>query len=165
MKSKTPSSVRRPGLTAALGGVLLAAGVLFTVQGAETNLPPQTTAQRPEIQIPQSIFVKGGRDPFYPEKDPVPLPADTVQTNGLPAAPRPYVLVLRGITGTSVRRVALINNTLFTEGERAEVPDRGIKKSVTCIRIGPNEAEVSVEGEPEHRTLKLREVGVSERER
>lgn len=167
MKSTVLRLVRRRGKATALGVFLLAVGSFFVVQGAETNTSAQATALRGEIQIPRSVFVKGGRDPFYPEKDFVPPPADTGQTNGLPSLPRPFVLVLRGITGTSARRVALINDVNFTEGERAEVEDREIKrfkKTVTCIRIGANEAEVSVEGEPDHRTLRLREVGVREGE-
>ena len=75
--------------------------------------------------IPESVFnYRAGRDPFFPNRVVTPVPA--------PEPAKKAALLLKGITGTPDRRVALINDRTFTKGEAGE------------IKLGTNEFKIRV---------------------
>ena len=64
--------------------------------------------------IPESVFdYRAGRDPFFPNRAVTPVRA--------PEPAKKVSLLLKGITGSSDRRVALINDRTFTKGEAGEI--------------------------------------------
>jgi len=64
--------------------------------------------------IPESVFdYRAGKDPFFPNRVVTPVRA--------PELTKKVSLVLKGITGTPDRRVALINDRTFTKGEAGEI--------------------------------------------
>jgi protein disulfide-isomerase len=78
---------------------------------------------------------------------------------GAPTFPPPRYaqLTLKGISGSSNARLALINNQTLGVGEsgRVKLGDREVK--VRCLAIGENSVTVMVEGEKARRELRLRE--------
>jgi len=89
--------------------------------------------------IPKSVFNdRAGKDPFFPNRVVTPVLA--------PEPTKKVTLLLKGITGTPDRRVALINDRTFVKGETGEFkmgtntfPIRVIdisEKSVTIEREG-----------------------------
>ena len=91
------------------------------------------------LTIPESVFnYRAGKDPFFPSRVVTPVPT--------PEPAKKEIMVLKGITGTPDRRVALINDRTFTKGETGELkvgtntfPIRVIdilEKSVTIQREG-----------------------------
>jgi len=89
--------------------------------------------------IPESVFdYRAGKDPFFPNRLPNPVLT--------PEPAQKVSLLLKGITGTPDRRLALINDRTFAKGETGEFkvgtntfPIRVIdisEKSVTIEREG-----------------------------
>lgn len=121
------------------------------LSAAETNSAPA------EITLRKSVFeddLKKGKDPFYPKsmrrgvKEPV-LNTKTVA---------PVVqLSLKGISGPTNRRFALINNQPLAAGETAYVRIPGGQVKVYCWEILEDSVVVSVEGDTEKKVLRLRE--------
>jgi hypothetical protein len=103
-------------------------------------LPAKATAATIGVPaIPKSVFdYRAGKDPFFPNRVVTPVLA--------PEPTKKVSLLLKGITGTSDRRVALINDRTFVKGETGEFktgtntfPIRVIdilEKSVTIEREG-----------------------------
>ena len=88
-------------------------------------------------------------------------PAAPEQAKWLPVTtpPPPPIsnLVLKGVSGSSGRRVALINDRSLTAGEGAviQLADRRVK--VRCLKVGDKSVVVKVDNHPEPVELKLRE--------
>lgn len=116
----------------------------------ETNSISAVVAAR------KSVFVddlKSGKDPFFPKstrRGEKPAPAATTPT----VAPV-IQLSLKGISGPSNRRFALINNQPLAAGEEAYVRVPGGQVKVHCWEIGTNSVVVSVEGDPQRKVLRL----------
>jgi len=104
-----PLSFLRPALI-----TLLAACAVFPHTGIAAKAPdsaaPATTISAPAI--PESVFYyRAGKDPFFPNRVVTPAPEPT----------KKEIMLLKGITGTPDRRVALINDRTFTKGEAGEI--------------------------------------------
>jgi hypothetical protein len=134
-----------------LGGVIRAASVPLT------NLPPSA------IVIPQSVFVTNaatGKDPFFPNSARLKqrAPSDSGQGEKKPGSVSPGALRLLGITKDSAgRRIALINNLTFAEGEVLEVRAEGAKLRLRCVEIREKSVVVAVDGQSEQQELVLPE--------
>ena len=133
-----PSFLRTAELFAAL-----TVCVAFPCTGFAAKAPDSTaTTEAATIRapaIPEAVFnYRAGKDPFFPNRVVTPVLA--------PEPTKKVSLVLKGITGTPDRRVALINDRTFTKGETGEFkvgtntfPIRVIdilEKSVTIEREG-----------------------------
>lgn len=119
--------------------------------------PVKTSEPTPEPTIRESVFQDEagiGKDPFFPKS--------TRRAAKVPSINEPVVapivqLSLKGISGPSNRRFALINNKTFAVGETASVRIAGGHVNVHCWEITDNSVVVSVEGDPERKELRLRE--------
>ena len=133
-----PVSFLRPALL-----TLLSACASFPHTGFAAKAPDsRATAPAATISasaIPESVFnYRAGKDPFFPNRVVTPVLA--------PEPAKKVSLLLKGITGTPDRRVALINDRTFVKGETGEFkmgtntfPIRVIdilEKSVTIEREG-----------------------------
>ena len=134
--------------------IITAVGTQSAPAATETNTTDSATAA---VTARKSVFVddmKSGKDPFFPkstrrgEKEP------TVITK---AAAPVVKLSLKGISGPTNRRFALINNQPLAAGESAFVRIAGGQVKVYCWEIREDSAVVSIEGDPERKELKLRE--------
>jgi hypothetical protein len=116
----------RPGAMAAGLSV-----TLLTAWSAAAALQPAT----PEM-VAHSVFVipmnpKDGRDPFFPNSN---RPYETTQ------ASQPHVgdvssLVLKGISGQSDNRLAIINNHTFGLGDEQDIVTPQGRIHVRCVEI------------------------------
>lgn len=161
----------REWLGAALLGVTLTAALAAAEPAAAKPAPaPETNAAPKVLVIPVSVFIDNpavGKDPFYPDstrrspqpKTPAnPAPGGTPVAQGAPAAPKrnpAALLVLRGMSGSKSRRLVIINNQTFAQGETAVVqtPDGNVR--VTCVEIRDKSVVVAVEGQAERKELRL----------
>jgi hypothetical protein len=109
-----------------------------------------------KIHIPVSIFVistnsSEGRDPFYPESTRFyGGGTNSTPTHEIGAA----VLTLQGISGTTNRRLAIVNGRTLAEGEETELLVNGKRLKLRCIEIKNDSASVELEGV--RRELKMR---------
>jgi hypothetical protein len=76
----------------------------------------------------------------------------------MPSAPRsnPTNLVLKGLSGSANRRFAMINDGTFMLQEKAKVRLGDSNVTITCLQIGKDSVVVQVAGEPQPRTLQLK---------
>lgn len=89
-----------------------------------------------------------GRDPFSRP------PTAALQVPDAPKAPD--TLLLKGISGSASRRLALINNQTFADGETSSVHVGAASKKVKCIEIREKSVVISVEGEAAPREISLK---------
>jgi len=84
-------------------------------------------------------------------------PADVPLFNGAAAGPAPRFtdLVLKSISGTHGRRLALINNQTFAPGDVARVKLEDAEVNVRCLEIRAESVLVAVDGQPGQRELKV----------
>jgi hypothetical protein len=138
------------GVTSALGNTATRPG-----EGSVTNMIGGV------IEIPRAHFVNPrspaeGKDPFFPR---------SMRPYSAAAVPQPVVtnttpvvvvadLKLNGISGTTERRLAIINNHTFEAGEEAVLSTSTGKFVVRCIEIRADGVSVMVSGE--RRELRLR---------
>jgi hypothetical protein len=96
-----------------------------------------------------------GRDPFFPRSTrrtaaPVPVGPVTLQPGQLPAG-----MVLKGLSGTKDKPLAIINNYTFAEGEEAEVRVINQLYRVKVVEIKERAVMIQVNGtEPRELTLR-----------
>jgi hypothetical protein len=154
---------RNPLLPAAL---LLC--LAFPSLAAQTKANPptgassvRTNAPTAQLEIPKSAFIipaspQEGKDPFFPLSTRL-LPSVVVSTNPQPAAAVVAVeikLKLNGISGTSARPLAIINNRTFEANEESAVSTVSGPVRIRCLEIKPDAVVVQVGGE--QRILRLR---------
>ena len=139
------------------GAILIAYLCLPAVRAQNPSLPKVDTI--PGHASPHvSVFTATagfGRDPFFPKSTRF-APKAVIKTNDpLPAGELPPGMVLKGISGTKDRPLAIINNRTFAAGEEAELRiGLGIYR-VRVVEIKESSAMVSVNGTPA-RELTLR---------
>lgn len=106
------------------------------------GMPGGSTVVAPEAPVPVAPV-----EPEIPEAPAVPL----VQ------APKMVYdkLLLKGITGSSSRPMALINNKTFSPGDSYKVQVGSETVKVSCISIASDHVMVKLEGEAEPRKLAL----------
>jgi hypothetical protein len=123
-----------------LAGTLLAASAL-----AAPN-PPNPPAATAEVVIPKSVFVDRpdfGRDPFFPKSGRRVHIATT--TTVQPVANFDSIM-LKGISTSSEKRLAIINNKTFEAGEEADVRINGQPVRVKCAEIREKSIVIVVNG-------------------
>jgi hypothetical protein len=153
------------GLAVLVGGATndVSAAVSDGVKSAPANTPVAgsgTSAVSGDLSIPRSIFVlprtpEQGKDPFYPRSNrPYSIQAPTlVPTTNTPVALL-VVPKLTGISGSSERRLAMINNRTFETGEEGDIFSGANRLKIRCLEIGPDSAVIFFNGE--RRELRLR---------
>jgi hypothetical protein len=85
----------------------------FAAKAPDSDARATVATARPRA-IPESVFdYRAGKDPFFPNRVVTPVP--------VPEPAKREIMVLKGITGTPDRRLALINDRTFTKGEVGEI--------------------------------------------
>jgi hypothetical protein len=139
-----------------LGTQILLLIATATAVGAAQGSPAEKDADAATNEIRKSTFqddLKNGKDPFFPKSV---RRTKTAIPTAITVAPVAQ-LALKGISGPTNRRFALINNQPLAAGESAfvRIPSGLVK--VHCWEINENSVIVSVEGDPERKELRLRD--------
>ncbi len=138
----------------AIPAVIMACGIA-SVQAAPPHASSSiaanthTNALWVESKIPQSVFVipsslQEGRDPFFPDSTRV---LGQVKTDHKPTNTDVGALVLNGLSGTTERRLAMINGRTFGEGEEADVLTPMGRVKVQCLEIKTDSVVIKVGGQ------------------
>lgn len=120
--------------------LLLLFFVGFRTDAAQAPAPAQEATA-----LPKSLFmddVSVGKDPFFPRstrrgpqlKEVIAIVENTPD------------LLLKGVSGTSSRRLAIINNRTFEVGEEGELKAKGQSVRVKCIEIKDKSVLVRING-------------------
>ena len=149
----------------ALGAILLIVGGCSNSKtGPDQAGKKEAAAKTNAIQVvvvkesmveTNSIFddkLNVGSDPFFPNSGRRATPKASAVSEAVYVKP---VLTLNSIVGHSKRRVALINNRTFAEGETAVVQVPSGQVRVRWLNIRERTVLVSIEGEAEQKLLKL----------
>ena len=143
--------------------VLLCVAMLWTVTSKTHASPVGSVSPSTSENSHQSVFINDptiGKDPFFPKSnrragmvriDPV----ATVITNAVDRADPSFDhFTLKGISLSADKKLALINNYTFAEGEEQEVrvADQIIK--VRCVTIQERSAVISIRGREKEITLR-----------
>lgn len=144
---------------------LTAVGDSPTVTAAAKAAPTKPRAEKSGALHPTEVIIAKsqfklpdgpteGRDPFFPDSsrpfvtETVPKPAGDTQ---LPD----YEFLLKGISGSPERPLAIINTTTFTTGEENEVIIKSKRIKIRCIEINMTAGTVLFEYGGSRRVLKL----------
>jgi len=129
----------------------------------KTNSPPSpaptpTNALPAQLVLPKSVFLipttpQQGKDPFFPHSTRL-FTSVVVSTNPLPAPVVKIELKLTGISGTSARPLAIINNRTFEANEEGAVSTASGSLRIRCLEIRADSVLVQIGGE--QRILRLR---------
>jgi len=131
-----------------------------TNSAAAKPVTAKNAAAAPVVLLlpPQSVFVlpkkpAEGKDPFFPS-------ATRVYTSDSATKPKEAItpigeLSLKGISGTAVEPLAIINTTTFTVGEENEVITTTGRVRVRCIAINMTLGTAIVQVAGERRELQL----------
>jgi hypothetical protein len=126
--------------------ILFAFLCLASGRAAQTPLPPQASPAPAPFISAFNVTPGYGKDPFFPNSGR--LKANPViKTNiALPHGELPAGMVLKGISGTKDKPLAIINNYTFAEGEEADLRvGLGVYR-VKVIEIKERSVMVSVNG-------------------
>ena len=135
--------------SARLHGAVLASALLsLTLVGAPAPAPaPASAPATPEEpQVIKSVFVDRpnfGRDPFFPNST---RRGRLVETNRVEAVANFNNIVLKGISGTAEKRLAIINNKTFEVGEEGNLSVGGHPTKVKCVEIREKSILISING-------------------
>jgi hypothetical protein len=151
-------------LTLASTALGLILGLAATATAAEKKQPaaavPAAGKLHPllGIALPESHFDNDpnvGKDPFFPDsnrrlpKSPVLTKAVVTEVN------RANLLTLRGISGPSTRRIALINNLTFVAGEEGTVRTGSGLLKIRVVSVEDKMVSVLIDGDSQPRELIL----------
>lgn len=160
MKPFSPMLRPKPLLLAAL---LLWLAFPSLAAQTKTNSPPSTAsaptnALPARLEIPKSVFLipttpQQGKDPFFPRSMRL-FTSAVVSTNLQPAPAVTVELKLNGTSGTSARRLAMINNRTFEANEEGAVSTVSGLVRIRCLEIRADSVLVQIGGE--QRILRLR---------
>lgn len=143
-QTHTKHSRRLPRWCAAVALSLLAApAVLAAPTPVVTPVPPRAedTAPTKSVFIDRANF---GRDPFFPTST---RRGQVIETNSVVEPVANFGnLMLKGISGTVEKRLAIINNKTFEAGEEAELRINGQPVKVKCVEIREKSVIVSING-------------------
>jgi hypothetical protein len=136
----------------------LAASVIFAADAVQT--PPavkpaqaeQTAGAQTNQSIPRSVFTiptnpTEGRNPFFPNS--------AGATNKPPRSAETITLALNGFGGTPEKKLVIINNRTFEEGEEGEITSGSLRAKIRCIEIKADSAVVEING-GERKELRMR---------
>jgi hypothetical protein len=128
------------------------------VNSAGAGGAPAPKAAEAEPVIPKSVFTipttaGSARDPFFPSRI---IQAEVAKpaTNSTVRSVSLSCLVLKGLSGTPSRPLAMVNGRTMERGEDAEIVTDCGRLLVHCVDITTNSAIVEVAGE--RRELHLR---------
>ena len=161
--------LKQPAIQLAAWGLLVSS--LASALADTSNLPgPATAVARPRpdggtntapafAPIPPSLFVmptrpQEGRDPFFPHSTRPYGTGVILETNQAPVAAAPVELRLKGFSGPTDHRLAIINNQTFAVGEVGEVSTTTGRLRIRCVKI--NDDSVVIQVGNETRVLRLR---------
>jgi hypothetical protein len=147
-----------PSLGRALGaGILLGALAGLTAAGAAA--PPAAAMPTNPPVIPKAVFatdLPAGRDPFYPNtsrfKRVEPQAPKSVERAVSPLDQ----LVLKGVSISDRRRLALVNNRTLAEGEKGEIKLSSGTLVIVCLEVTETSALVQAVETKEKKQLHLR---------
>ena len=123
---------------------------------AHAGWAASTNAVLAKVEVPRSAFVddaKVGRDPFFPRSGRRMASAPAPAAPSSPQAPVQASFSqfkLRGISGTTSKRIALINNRTFEAGEEGEVKTADGKSRLRCVEVKDNSVIVVVGANQRH---------------
>jgi len=133
----------RPWFRALTAG-LLPAAVLWA---SPLVAAPTTATQPAKTNTVRSVFALPanpgeGRDPFFPKSNRPYESSSTVTNNVVEVT----ALVVKGVSGSTDRRLVIINNHTFAAGDIADVlTDQG-RIRVHCVEIKPHSVIVEIGG-------------------
>lgn len=133
-----------------------AADAPAAVKAGSTNSLPTNSANA-ELAIPLSVFdltAKPTRDPFFPNSTRSPFPQ---ATNAAPVF-SPSCLTLKGVSGSSSQRLAIINNRTVAAGEDAEVATTAGKVKIHCIEVKETSVVLRLAGQSDLMEISLRKI-------
>lgn len=143
--------------------VLVILGPAPSLQSAppgNASQPAVTNAPIAEPPIPRSVFddkLPQGKDPFFPmstRRDAVVAPVSAAPQK--PAMDLSVTnLVLKGISGSADRRLAIINNSTFAVGEDVEVNTTSGRIRIHCAEIKEKSVVIEFGDPPQRRELRL----------
>ncbi len=144
------------GWTAA--AVVLFLALAAGARGANTNTntvagkaDAATNAGPVELPVPKSVFeltVVPTKDPFFPLSLRQPLPT---ATNSLAYSASSFLL--KGLSGSAGRRLALINNRTLADGETTEITTAAGKIKIHCVQI--KESSVIIRADNQSETIEV----------
>ena len=161
MKPSTFMAVSLLALIAALAFAVNVSAADQSKKAAPSPAPAtQSVSNAPAVaEIPKSEFIipttpAEGRDPFFPKS--TRLFHTTVVASPVAAKPQSVQvdLVLKGISGSAGRRLAIINTRTFEVGEEHDLPTASGRVRIRCVEIAGDSVTVQVGGE--QRVLRLR---------
>lgn len=126
--------------TCAASAFMLLAGNVFAAPA-----PAAPTVPAVETPTHQSVFVdrKGfGRDPFFPNSQ---RRLGPVQTNTVVDV-NVSNLSLKGVSGTTDKRLAIINNRTFEVGEEGDLRVAGQLLKIKCLEVRERSVLITVNG-------------------
>ena len=135
-----------------LSWVVVVASVILSVKAvaAPPARPPAATAAAAaapqEREQTKSVFVDRpnfGRDPFFPNS---PRRGRIVQDTVVEPTANFNNMVLKGISGTVEKRLAIINNKTFEVGEEADLRIGGHLTKVKCVEVREKSVVISING-------------------
>jgi hypothetical protein len=143
-----------------LRAVLVGLAFWLTSASAENQPASKRAEARPnpapqEVPVPKSVFVvptqRGeGTDPFFPKSTGMPAPTPKVSTTSVFSE-----LVLKGFSGTTQQRLAIINNHTFAAGEETDLHIGSGRVHVRCLEVRTDSVVIEIDGE--RREMRLRQ--------
>jgi hypothetical protein len=127
-----------------LSAILLPAAILWASPLAAA---PASQVQSAKTNSLRSVFILPvkpgeGRDPFFP-KSHRPYETALTTTNAVEIT----ALVVKGVSGSSDRRLVIINNHTFAAGDIGDVITGQGRIRVHCVEIKPRSVVVEVSGQ------------------
>jgi hypothetical protein len=128
----------------------LATATLFAADAAPATPEKPAQAERaPAVaannakSIPRSVFTvptnpAEGRNPFFPKSTGGTASTKSPQTDTIS-------LVVTGFGGTASKKLVMINNRTFEEGEEGEVTSGSLHTRIRCIEIKPDSDSAVIE--------------------
>jgi hypothetical protein len=131
--------------------VVMVASVLLSLKSiaappARTPATPAPAATPQEPQVVKSVFVDRpnfGRDPFFPNSL---RRGKTVQDTVVEPVANFNNIVLKGISGTAEKRLAIINNKTFEAGEDGELRISGHLTKIKIVEVREKSVVISLNG-------------------
>ena len=156
---ETPARFCRLAALGLVVGFFGLAPALSAAAPAQISPPATTNAPPAEAVIPKSEFndkLPQGRDPFFPRSTRRAVVAPTTAA-GVVQRPafEPSLFVLKGMSGSAARRLAIINDRTFAAGEDQEVTTRTGKVLIRCQEIRDNSVLISFGNPPQPLELRL----------
>ncbi|HTD85970.1 MAG TPA: hypothetical protein VK850_05290 [Candidatus Binatia bacterium] len=129
--------------------ILFAFLCLTSARAAEAPAPAKADTAPGHVSPYISVFTDNrtfGKDPFFPKSRRREITPVAVKDLVLKEGELPQGMVLKGLSGTKEKQLAIINNYTFAEGEEAEVRIINILYRVKVIEIKERSVIISVNG-------------------